>query len=272
MFWDAFWNDSADRAAEALWLRLRVAESLATEPAIISQLVRQAVIRNVLDDLQLLLLEKMSPSQAWLRKLGSQLAKVNIREGMILGHCGDLRQMLLTFDKLIQWRRSLREIMVGERAGLLSVVFNWFIEPVLKLDRAHYVRLSIRHNRYLKSPWNPKRDVDVFSKDTEKIPFYCQVTRSLMMRVESFKKKSLETQARCELARVGLEVLRGEKPAPHIPLEERVKAAVAGAPADRFSDRPYRWSTGKKVIVYSVGPDGQDDGGDEEKDIVWKIH
>ena len=45
---------------------------------------------------------------------------------------------------------------------------------------------------------------------------------------------------------------------------------IEAVPLDDFDGQPMRYSKPKRVI-YSVGEDLQDDGGDEEKDIIYKI-
>ncbi len=48
------------------------------------------------------------------------------------------------------------------------------------------------------------------------------------------------------------------------------KALLPSPPLDLFTDKPVRYSR-EKAILWSVGPDGIDDGGDVERDIVVEL-
>jgi len=50
----------------------------------------------------------------------------------------------------------------------------------------------------------------------------------------------------------------------------RSHSLTSDIPEDLFSGKPVLYSRAKRM-VWSVGPDGKDDGGDEKKDLVVKL-
>ena len=83
-----------------------------------------------------------------------------------------------------------------------------------------------------------------------------------------------ETQARVDLCLVAcaLEQFRlrtGEYPKE---LGELVPTTLSKLPTDRFdgSALHYRLTNDGQTLLYSVGDDCRDDGGDDAKDVVWR--
>jgi hypothetical protein len=70
---------------------------------------------------------------------------------------------------------------------------------------------------------------------------------------------------RCARAALAVERHRFERQMPPEKLPEPV-------PVDPFDGQPLRYKKlAKGYVVYSVGEDGRDDGGDEKKDITFTV-
>jgi hypothetical protein len=55
-------------------------------------------------------------------------------------------------------------------------------------------------------------------------------------------------------------------------LDELVPALLPAIPADRFDGQLLRYRrTDDGLVLYSIGEDRHDDGGDDAKDLVWRV-
>jgi len=85
-----------------------------------------------------------------------------------------------------------------------------------------------------------------------------------------FYERSERTTAWRDVAAIGLKALIIKKQTGRLPAD--LAAIDPNAPVDRFSGKPYLY----KVLpdgfeVYSVGPDGQDDGGAASADLAFRV-
>lgn len=82
-----------------------------------------------------------------------------------------------------------------------------------------------------------------------------------------------ETSAHLEATRIVLALRIASTPKQGLPgtIEALVEAGtLPGLPLDPFSGKPFLYSK-RRRLLWSVGEDGKDQGGDEEKDLVWRI-
>jgi hypothetical protein len=82
----------------------------------------------------------------------------------------------------------------------------------------------------------------------------------------------LETQQNLELASVVCQLKRYHLRVGNYPAS--LKALGTAVPEDRFlegSPLPYRRNPDGSFVLYSVGSDGKDDGGDAEADLLWAM-
>ena len=95
------------------------------------------------------------------------------------------------------------------------------------------------------------------------------ISRTMLPGMARMIEEDLKAQAWLRVARAALaveewRVLHGQWPEA---LEQLMPDLLASVPADPFSDGPVRMAkTENGVVVYSVGPDGDDDGGRTEEE------
>jgi len=86
-------------------------------------------------------------------------------------------------------------------------------------------------------------------------PFYSRMERYTAMR---------------DAALLGLKAVEFRRRAGRVP--ERLDEFAPDAPVDRFSGQPYLYRVEPAgLLVYGVGSDGNDDGGDARKDVVFRV-
>ena len=91
---------------------------------------------------------------------------------------------------------------------------------------------------------------------------------------ESTIQHVARTNVQIDIWRVSLAVERYRVAHSNLPnkLDELVTAYFAAVPIDPFDGQPLRYKKlAKGYVVYSVGEDGKDDGGDEKKDITFTV-
>ena len=83
-----------------------------------------------------------------------------------------------------------------------------------------------------------------------------------------------QVQSEVDLCRVACALKRFQLANAAYPqtLNELVPGFLSAVPADRFDGRPLHYRrTDDGLVLYSTGKDCRDDGGDEEKDVAWRV-
>ncbi len=153
------------------------------------------------------------------------------------------------------------------RSGFLGLpAMASFYRIFLLTDDAAYWRKSMNQSSELASePYYRSKDtLETFFDEFDPEP-QCVVTRAYFPALYIAVKACARRDAQREVARVGLamSVYRADnKGAFPESLQELVPDFLTAVPLDPFDGKPLRLkSTEQDVIVYSIGPDDQDDGG-----------
>ncbi|NQU10585.1 hypothetical protein HQ590_07340 [bacterium] len=254
-------------AARAVVVGLGVADSLAEEPFVISQLVRLACDLIAVSSLEHTL-NRLALPEEQLTILAGALARAEAPEAQWRGLVGDrcveipFFRPVDSFAALFPWAAGRRP---WQRAGsrTLGCIYRW--TGWGDLDLLAYLRYSERALRAAQQSL-PERLATMESSDTG-VPVYFVLTAVLLGRSHPLTVKEAKIVARLRCARAAVEIERRRLATGSLPAD-----LGQGLPPDPFAGQPLRYKKlAKGYVVYSVGKDGKDDGGDAKQDIAFVV-
>jgi len=274
----------AGDALDDLAVAIRMSNQISPEPALISQLVRVACLGMVYGVLPEVLVAA-PPTAAESRPLYDLLGGTDLAGPWVHAMEGERCFSLWMFDHLRRQPRGAEladligmpgsRITVGERVrtwvARFAVIHLWRAArmvwgPFLKLDEVYCLRRWRENLEITALPYRQGRKrIDEFTLRTEmRAPWYALVSR---VAVPVFARA---TQARDEgIARLGLmqaalalRAYQSENGGYPTSLAELRAGGGWAIPDDPFSGKPFIYRRqGAGYLIYSVGPDLQDNGG-----------
>lgn len=265
-------------------MSLFLVECLADEPILISQLVRIAILKTVLQPVW----EGLRQGQwtaAQLAVIDARLGKVDMLKGYALAFRGERDLGNLMIDRLRDGAMANAADILGAEVGKLMLAADlapagWIDQNKVRLNRLHMeftfkmVDLKARRVR----PDVAEAFDDMF-RDPPGGPYNILVNL-LMPAIGRVSVRTGEAQASVDMARIACQ-LEAHKLAKGV--YPKSLAALNAAPKDVYSGKPYRFKPLKdRHLIYSLGWNEKDDGGqsilkpkaqqrDEEKaDLVWQ--
>ncbi len=266
--------DSAWRDAE---MALRTAEAMRDEPILISQLVRIAQTRTALEVIRKLA-AVAPPNDAVASRLMQLLASLEERrpfaravdgERLLLG---EWSFRLLENDMAGYAQKDVLHSLFGTAGRLIR------LKPVRRMDYAIYLNL-VRHA----ASRTERAFHEMPQQDEPDIPRLARLTRLIVPAFGGYRRSVEEHIALTRVARTGLALIRHRAIHGSYPdTLESLAPTLLGAPAeDPFTGRPLIYRRADDgFVVYSVGPDGKDNGGaprsrsvgrDVEYDLPWAV-
>ena len=244
-----------NNALFTLTVILKMAESLRSEPALISQLVRNAVALQALSGLRKVMNDTVLPAEAaaamrpWMRKLDDRSPFVRSLEA----------EQVVMNDWLGRHvnRPEFFEPEMGQGdlsrwKGYLAVAAY---TPMRQWDQAAYARLMRRAASAMAVPWHLGRGPDL-DREVEGLPPWFILSRLLMPAVRPIREKMECLLAETRMAGLALALNEFRR------REGRYPDLLDGvAPADEmtdpFSGEPLRYRReGEGFVLWSVGPQG----------------
>jgi len=114
----------------------------------------------------------------------------------------------------------------------------------------------------------------IAAKEVKKQPRLGPVSRRLLAYTRECVVEDLHATAQLRAALIAVAIERHHLIGGSLPdsLDALVPKFLAAVPTDPFDGQPLRYKKlTKGYVVYSVGEDGKDDGGDEKKDITFTV-
>jgi hypothetical protein len=265
-------QQAADGRTEAAWstamLGIRFADSLRTEPILISQLVRVAQVSIAVDALRAVV-EFAPPSGADVAKLEALLASFESREALVRSLDGD---RLLIGEWVFKQPASAIPHLFGKNFECMMVI-SGVLTPLKRLDHAAYLRILRNITRNAAEPYAPG-DAGIGDQMINAVPRYCIVTWALVPSLSATKATFTAMIAKARVTRAGLAAIRFKQEHGAYPSDlQALKLANADDP---FTGKPliYR-PTDRGFTIYSVGMNVVDDGGTKGNnwrsgDEVWR--
>jgi hypothetical protein len=280
-----------DRAFADATNALNVAELLREEPFLISQLVRYAQGSLALRSLWQGLAEHRW-NDAQLAAFANRLARVDYMPGIVLAFEGERAGGIQTMENLIanpsvlenltdnppafHWPRFFQIAVLRQNQAAAAELQSAMIAD----SRAHMAGVSKAGLSALLEPSASR--VERFAASG-----YSPYTAMAAMLAPAIEKASsktarVQTAVKLALAAIALERYRlahGEFPEK---LEQLVPQFLAAVPPDPMTNQPFHYKRTDDgwFLLYSVGPDGKDDGGvmrsgnpkdKEDKDWPWPV-
>jgi len=251
---------------------LRMAEHAKCEPSLISQLVAYALQDMAVQSVKnALSVDAPSPKAA--RDLLAQLSTVDNGEPLVRTLKGEIELFgMKTFD--IARNANSREFqgLFGDdddarRAwqGRVLRAYGTIARPLANLDEIAYLRTMKSGIDAVSQPWPRSRErLDAVSQSVNDLPTYRSLLTKTLFNLSNRTLESRESRtAALRAAQIGLALViykseRGSYPDSLAALEN----AGSKLPADPFTGKPFRYvRSGDGFVVYSLGPDMQDQGG-----------
>jgi hypothetical protein len=259
-------------AAEMLIATLHAAETMKNCPGLVQQLVRISMHAAADDAITFALADEQFPKE--------QIER--------------LRDELLPID-----RDSAGYVaMIGERAGFIYPAFDMTIAELSEDQGTEPPRLGVLSDRPIREIrpgdcaltlqlctdaveacsgtypdlWQKQNahatNVEtILTRDRESAPWNMNIVAQLLLPAHDAAYKAFArgaAQHRCTLILLAAELYRRERGDYPQQLEELVPTFLSVLPTDPYTGEPLRMKQepGRRFIVYTIGPDGIDDGGD----------
>lgn len=257
---------------------VRLAEIGLQDPLLIYLLVRAAIVDQALVTAQDVLTRGRAATGA-LQNLASRLSALPGREEFHRMLVGERAFGYSAYDLVRREPAQLNLLSPMDGNGNLGhgLLLRLIPGTVLKLDSAHYLSLLRRTIELAKRPYREARsDWSALEGEVDDGPWYAVISPMAIAAFPMVARKWTMHEARVEVARLGLHLELHSREHGNLP----EKFADLGMPLpvnDPFSTSTYILETDGEGgwRVYSIGPDGRDDGGrplddDDEGDLVWR--
>ena len=252
----------ADGALEATRGILVAGRSVGDEPLMISQLIRMACTTIALRTLERVLAQG-EPSAAELKTM-QELLEAEAAEPLLLyaarGERAGMHQLMTGLRS-----RAISPSAIGGSPGF-QTAFHLAGPTLAQSSHARMLRLLDEEVRIARLPpeqqAEPERALEKKVKQAR--ANYDVLIGLLMPAFQKVTEASRRDQAwlRCAIAALAVERYRKEHRTWPITLEALVPEYLRAAPIDPYDAQPLRYKhLADGAIVYSVGPDGEDNGG-----------
>jgi len=261
-----------DNAWDMVTTQLKFANALKTEPVLVSQIVRMAMVRLSCDTIKKLC-EIAPPSVQQTSDIQSLLKDFDDIRPLI--HSIDADRLLIG-----EWLFNLPKLELIKQEDLLSQyspryklgIIRTFFKPTFLSDHAAYLRFMHEAARFIEHP-NARKQLDILEKEIEKRRY--SITPMLIFSIFRFKQIHCEMIAQLRIVQAGLALLQYKQKQDAFPAT--LEALKLQNISDPYSDGLLLYKTeGQGFILYSVGPDQKDNNGsprqdkqEKDWDIVW---
>jgi len=261
-----------NRAWDTVLVQLRLADAVRTEPVLISQLVRLAIARLSCGTIRELC-EIGLPS-------GQQSTDIENS----FKSFGDVGPLVLAVDgdRLLfgEWAFNLSRRELFKQGGFLSesspdlrTVLGICFKPTFLAYHTSYLRIMHKAARRMEQCYSPETGALEEIDDRE----IRGLARELVPAMGRVKEVHAKMQADIRITRSGLALLRSKADGGKFP--QTLAGFEPDDVRDPFSGEPLIYRSGAEgFVLYSVGPDGKDNGGrpkqdrqETDWDIVWQF-
>jgi hypothetical protein len=250
---------------------LNGARTLGDEPLIISQLIRIACVAVACQAVERTLAQG-EPDPKDLEDLQKMLELEDSHDPLTVALRGERGALHRVFELVESGELSMKGLEVGP--GDKPSGFESFL-PLLGINDAraeHPLFLSLM-NRHIEAASLPLHQQAAAERDIEaqvkSLGWNARLTRLLLPAVGKFGEATRRTHAnlRCLLVAVAAERYRRAQGRWLAAPADLVPQFVAAVPLDPYDGKPLRIrALPDGVVVYSIGPDGTDDGGHIDRD------
>jgi len=266
---DAAWNLALTQ--------LKFADALRNEPILISFLVRIASISTSCETIRRIC-EIAPPNAEQYRSLESLLSNYEGNTPFVLALDGE--RLLCgewAFNLLRNGSAKDLSASAGQESGLGEVLLSLYsaFKPLLLADHAAYIRIMGEYTRFVQQPY-PHNGASTMDRKAEQMQSRLNIVTSMLVpAIGHVNERYWEMIAQMRVTRAGLALLQERKAQGAFP--ETLEKLKLENLDDPFSTEPLCYKPqGQGFIIYSVGPDQKDNGGNPKEkkqktdwDIVW---
>lgn len=280
-----------DQGLGTILIGLQVNNKLSDEPILVTQIVRMACDVMLIDELERLANASTIPAeqtQALITELSLHTnrktwSKTMDGERVAMGiWCYDLLMRSKATESLSLFIFPAPKLPAATR-WILNLT-NLVLRPVIKKDCIVYLKLITELQRRFELPYYQIADVLKHQPIENQIPHYAFIARVSLPNLDKLCEKVAGHETQVKICRVGLalKLFKQKNGAYPDTLDKLAPEFLGTIPVDPFTGKAliYR-KTDAGFILYSLGPDQQDDNGtpkptgnkatgNEPYDIVWK--
>ena len=264
-------DGDAEKSTQAFLVAGQVAESVSEEPIIISQLVRYASWNILLTRLERAL--SVAPfTDTHLASLEEIVETAERPRAMARAAAGGQATHLSLYTDRKIMKRAFKDTLgfTGHAGPFLATAFVSLLRVtgLLAKDRAFYCETMGKDIAALELPYPARLAAVQQMAAITNTPSRFYFSRMLLPALDKANNRDASHVALVRVAAAALAVERFRlahgKALPES-LEQLVPAYCQAVPTDPFDGKPLRYKTrGGSYAVYSIGNDGQDNGG-----VVW---
>jgi hypothetical protein len=254
---------------------LSMAQQLNNEPTMITRLNQFATIAQANRGLRSVLAVS-SPAQEEEQRLYDQISKFDLYSAFVRSLEGERTFGLWVFDALRKDPAQLAMFDGGDDGVKVSKLakipgYRLLSGPYLKKDESFYLQLMDREIEWAKEHRRPKKmlqkpvtDRSVFTEDDIQFPWYALTSKMIMPSFAVAADKRDQAIATLALLQGALALHVYKQQAGHYPSALADVTAKTGMELnkDPFTGRDFLYRReGNGYLLYSIGPNGKDDGG-----------
>ncbi len=277
------WSEEGNNeiASEAIVDGLCLGRSLEQEPTLISQLVRAACQGIALTGLERML-NRTAASDAELSRLAAAVSDAEVSQTMIRGYVGGISSYDSIFrmpvGKLTEWvEKGFLWLPIDTKKSytVTPLIALYKVTGLMDVDHLSLLRGMEDYVGASRKPLPSRlRASESCSVNAEKLPRWHILSRMFLPSLHSPQVKEARAIAALRAAKIALAIERyrlAKSGLPDSP-DDLVPKLLDAVPSDPFDGQSMRYKKLEKgYVVYSVGEDGKDDGGDEKKDITFTV-
>jgi hypothetical protein len=258
-------------ALESCRAVLNAARSLGDEPFFISQLVRIACVAIGCGMVEWALSQGEATDDD-LARLQAMLAEEERHPTLLIGLRGERAMIDDLFTKMASGRLDLQSLLGNDPQAGPDWKARFFApsKATIRREHARCLKMLTRLTETTRLPEHEQIDEEKkMEAEVKALPRDAALTKMLLPAVykvgDACRRKT--GQVRCLMVLLAVERYRLKKKAWPAKLEEVVSAGLLGAvPRDPYDGKPLRYAKrADGVTVYSVGPDGTDNGGNLDR-------
>ena len=269
-------DQKPDQATESVIAALGFARTLNQEPIFISRLVAIACHGISIGSLQHVL-NRTSLSDEQLVKLAAAFSEKEDPQGLMRTFIGERCFGINRFDQIRSGKVAIENMFWFDKMP------PWFVlalyKPAGLLDLDELVYLNLMPDFIKAAQLSPPQSVAATKALTVKatqLPFYAVLSHSALGVLDGVVTHDVRGVAQVQTAVASLAIERYRLAKGDLPekLGDLVPAYLDAIPRDPFDNKPLRYKKlARGYVVYSIGEDGEDNGGEEEchKDIIFIV-
>jgi hypothetical protein len=267
------------KALTACRAALNAGRSIGDEPIYISQLVRTACVTIACRAIERTLAQGEPPPED-MGALQKLLENEDAFPGLLIATRGERASRHQVFAGVERGEISLKDLEGGTGIHRGDDLEDWLKNTALSFwrmdtrsDDALFLSLMARRLKEVQRPLHEQADLEKqFEQDVRALPQNACITRMLLPAIskigEAFRRK--HALLRCTIVALAAERYRRDKKAWPDKIDQLCPQYLASVPLDPFDGKPLRYRRVKdRVVIYSVGPDGVDNGGNLDREHNW---